>query len=162
MFNKLFEKNEKTVSNSVPEKKVFGPTKKRKNTYTIKYSAFRDPCLWEWCSETPLYAAVINGQPQKNEGFCVELTQFPNPGAYYMAEQRHTLPQIMGEKMATTIIEYLDKETNKPVATIFPTYVHIHDGYEKDFNKHLNHATRKDLEYQILIRRKAFENAKQR
>ncbi|MDE5615768.1 MAG: hypothetical protein K2I81_02970 [Alphaproteobacteria bacterium] len=64
--------------------------------------------------------------------------------------------------MATTIIEYLDKETNKPVATLFPTYLHIHDGYDNSFYTHLNHASRKDLQYQIMLRRKALEKGNQR
>lgn len=163
MFRKLFEQDKKPINTTTPEKKVFGPTRKKKITYTIKYSLFRAPCLWEWCKETPLYAETINGQPQKKEGLCVTLTNFPNPGAYYMAAERDTLPQIMGKKMATTIIEYLDKETNKPVATVFPTTVHIHDGYTPtDYKQHLNHASRKDFDYQLMIRRQALEKAKQK
>lgn len=145
---------------SINTGKTFGPTQKKKITYVIEYSLFYDPTVWQFCAEIALPTAKINGQ--SNQDGWKTLTPFPKPGAYDMAAQREALFKIMGEKMSTTIIEYLDKETNKPVVTVFPTYVHIHDGYEDNYQEHLNHMSRKDLNYQIMMRRRALENADQR
>lgn len=166
MFNKLFEKKETPTATAenptrAPEK-VFGPTKKKKITYVIEHSPFYDPTVWQFCAKTQLCAAQINGKLTSINTGWKTLTPFPNPGAYDMAAQREDLFKIMGEKMATTIIEYMDKETNKPVVTVFPTYVHIHDGYEDNYQERLNHMSRKDLNYQIMMRRRALENADQR
>ena len=58
----------------------------------------------------------------------------------------------MGEKMASTIVEYLDKETGRPVLMLVPTTCHIFDGYENNYMERLNHASRRDLEYQMRKR----------
>lgn len=160
MLNKSFKGPQTATTNAATPEKVFGPTKKKKITYLIEHSVFYDPTRWQFCEKIALQAKKINGQSM--QGAWKKLTPFPNPGAYEMAAQREDLFPIMGEKMATTIIEYLDKETNKPVITLFPTYVHIHDGYEKNYQERLNHASRKDLNYQIMMRQRALKNAKQR
>ena len=58
------------------------------------------------------------------------------------------------EKTATTIIEYLDMSSGKPVLYIFPTGMHIIDEYKNDYATHLNHATRRDIARQIKLRQK--------
>lgn len=131
---------------------------KKKNTYSIKFSHLVNYNMFELCQETPLVVVKKNGTvTQDSNGGWDAAIPFPNPGATTMGANFKSIRDQMGEKLATTIIEYLDKETNKPVATVFPTYVHIHAGYGDEFHRHLNHASRKDLAYQILMRRRALE-----
>lgn len=127
---------------------------KKKNTYQIKFSHLTNYNLFELCRQTPLVVAKKNGATIKQSGWDIA-TKFPNPGAYEMGALFEPIKSLMGEKIATTIIEYMDKANGNIVATVFPTYVHIHDGYENDFMAHLNHASRKDLAYQIALRRAA-------
>lgn len=136
---------------------------KKKNTYSIKFSHMTDYRMFELCRTTPLVIAKKNGteMQQSNSGWDAA-TPFHNPGACTMGMHFKPLKEHIGEKLATTVIEYLDKETNQPVVTLFPTIAHVHDGYENDYEQHLNHASRKDLQYQIMLRRKAFEKANQR
>lgn len=68
---------------------------------------------------------------------------------------------IMG-KLAQTIIEYLDKDTNETVAILFPTNeIMCREDYP-DFEKRLNHASRKDLQYQMKLREKYLKRIKVR
>lgn len=129
---------------------------KKKNTYSIKFGHLVNYNMFELCRETPLVIVKKNGEVIPQTGWDVA-TLFPNPGAMEMGMHFKLLKEYIGEKLATTIIEYLDKETNKPVVTVFPTQVHIHDGYGDNFHKHLNHASRKDLVYQVMMRRRALE-----
>ena len=69
-----------------------------------------------------------------------------------MATIQHLLAKALGTKISTQIIEYLDKNTGKPVVQVYPDSVHIFDGYEENYMSHLNHATRRDLEKQIALR----------
>lgn len=134
---------------------------KKKNTYSIKFAHMVNYAMFELCSATPLVVVKKNGTVIKQSGWDVT-TEFPNPGALEMGMHFKPLKDHIGEKMATTIIEYLDKETNRPVVTLFPTYLYIHDGYDNNFHMHLNHASRKDLQYQITMRRNALAQCKQR
>ena len=81
-------------------------------------------------------------------------TPFPNPYACEMAAHYPHIREIFGEKVSTTIIEYLDKETGQPVAQIYPHLLHVFDGFEDNFMERLNHASRRDLEYQVALRKK--------
>ena len=65
------------------------------------------------------------------------------------------------KQTASTIIEYLDKETNQPVALLFPHGLHIKDGFEEKYMDCLNHATRRDLAKQINIRKNLIERLNQ-
>jgi hypothetical protein len=67
----------------------------------------------------------------------------------------------LDKKTASTIIEYLDKDTNQPVLYVFPHGVHINDGYETTYAKHLNHASRRDLDKQIKLRQELASRASQ-
>lgn len=78
-------------------------------------------------------------------------TYFPNPSAHNMAMAYDSLKPVMGEKLSCTIIEYLDKSTNAPVAYLFPTNeIEARPG----FMSRLNHASRQDLRRQMAIRQK--------
>lgn len=135
---------------------------KKKNTYSIKFSHMADYAMFGMCSATPLVIKKKNGTEITQSGTWDVATDFPNPGALEMGVNFKSLKNQIGEKMATTIIEYLDKETNRPVVTLFPTYLYIHDGYDNNFHTHLNHASRKDLQYQITMRRNALAQCNQR
>ena len=127
-------------------------SKKKKNTYTIAFSAFYDATLFSMCKNTPLGVASLNGQQIQNKSGWISCTEFPNPCATRMAAKQHLLAEALGTKISTQIIEYLDKATGKPVVQVYPDSVHIFDGYEENYMSHLNHATRRDLEKQIALR----------
>ena len=143
------------VHNSIPSNHI---SKKKKNTYTIRFSPFYDAGLFSMCKTTPLGVVTLNGRTiQSNSGW-ISYTDFPNPCASDMATQQHWLHQALGSKLSTTIIEYLDKETGKPVLQLYPNGVHIFDGYEENYPQHLNHASRRDLEKQFNLRKRLLEN----
>ncbi len=126
---------------------------KKKNTYVLKLSGIMaNPQLFQLCRTTPLPVITKNGAAATTPNGWVSGVPFPNPCAISMhAEYEKVLP-YMGNKMASTVIEYLDKENGKPVLMLFPTTCHIFDGYEDDYMKHLNHASRRDFERQIKMR----------
>lgn len=136
-------------------------SKKKKNTYTIKFSPFCDSTVFGLCRSTPLAVVTLNGKNVQdvNSGF-LSCTQFPNPFASNMQTVYATLVDL-DKKTASTIIEYLDKDTNQPVLYVFPHGVHINDGYEKTYAKHLNHASRRDLDKQIKLRQELASRASQ-
>ena len=137
------------VMSTIPEDHV---SKKKKNTYQIAFSPFMSTELFTLCKTAPLGVIVLNGkQTQESTGW-ISCTQFPNPGACDMATKQTVLREIMGEKIATQIIEYLDKETGKPVVQVFPELMHVFDGYEENYMSRLNHASRRDLKKQIALR----------
>lgn len=123
---------------------------KKKNTYVLKISGLQSmPGIFAMCKSTPLPVIVKNGQQTQSESDWMAATSFPNPGALHMQMEYKFLEPYMGEKMASTIVEYLDKETGRPVLMLFPTTCHIFDGYENNYMEHLNHASRRDLQYQM-------------
>ena len=127
-------------------------SKKRKNTYTITFNTLINNGMFSNCKQTPMPLITINGQKQDtNTGF-IKSKPFPNPCANEMAVHHEQIAKSMGEKIATTIIEYLDKETNKPVIQLYPTTFYIFEDYKKDYLSHLNHATRRNFEYELRKR----------
>ena len=118
---------------------------KRKNTYRVTFNALVDMGLFSYSKTTPIPLVTINGQKQENNTGWIKSRHFPNPCANDMALNHKSTLEKMGAKLATTIIEYLDKETNKPVVQLYPESMYIFDGYEHDYKSHLNHATRRDL-----------------
>lgn len=132
----------------------FGATHKKKNTYIVKVNnLMADMSAFGMCQNTPLPVIVQNGQRVQNgTGAWMRGTNFPNPAAASMQAEFDVLKPVMGEKLASMIIEYLDKDTGRPVLTLFPTSVYVHDGYEKNYMSHLNHASRQDLNHQLKIR----------
>ena len=150
-----------TVRNSIPANHI---SKKKKNTYTIRFSPFCDEGLFSLCQTTPLAVITLNGRTTQPDSGFISCTHFPNPRASIMATQQHLLQQALGSKISTTIIEYLDKDTGAPVCQLYPHALHIFDGYKKTYLQHLNHASRRDLQHQIKIReqllRKVYGNQK--
>lgn len=128
------------------------PTKKKKNTYVIKQPVLGGYSAFELCQSTPLAVVTINGKPVDNKSGWLTSLDFPNPAAVNMVKSFGKLKPIMGEKLASTIIEYLDKETGEPVAMLFPTNEVMTRGDLADFLKCLNHKTRQDFFRQIKIR----------
>ena len=97
----------------------------------------------------------LNGKKVNQDTGWKSGTEFPNPGASDMVVAFKQLQPIMGEKLASTIVEYLDKETNEPVAMLFPTNdIMYREDAGKNFTKRLNHATRQDLKRQMSVREK--------
>ena len=123
-----------------------------KNTYTITSSVLTDLTLFELCQETPLPVITINGKEQNQSSGFVSCKNFPNPCATSMAAKYKINTEVFGQKIAKTIIEYLDKETNQPVVLVFPNMMHVFDGFEENYLERLNHATRRDLLAQIKLR----------
>ena len=71
-----------------------------------------------------------------------------------MAKKKDVLREIMGPKISTQIIEYLDKETGEPVIQVYPHMLHVFDKYKENYMERLNHASRRDLSKQIALREK--------
>ncbi len=136
------------------------PTKKKKNTYVIKQPVLGGYSTFELCQSTPLAVVTINGKPVDNKSGWLTSLDFPNPAATNMVKSFKELKPIMGERMASTIIEYLDKETGEPVAMLFPTNEVMTRGDLADFLKCLNHKTRQDFFRQIQIRERLLNNLK--
>lgn len=122
---------------------------KKKNTYQIKFSAFSGLNAFELCKNTPLAVVVLNGKQVQNTDGWMTCTEFPNPCANEMQSQQSMLREILGEEIATQIIEYLDKETGEPVLQLYPSRIHF---FRRDYAERLNHATRRDLARQIAVR----------
>ena len=134
---------------------------KKKNTYIVQFSTFANSQLFDLCPCTPLTVVNKNGQRIANSGSFFASTDFPNPAAHNMTLAYEHLRPVMGERLACTIVEYLDKYTNTPVAYLFPTN---EIDARPDFMSRLNHASRQDLRRQMAIRQKLlrFVNMAQR
>ena len=146
----IFKKKE----NIVAAERKFGPTKKLKNTYVITFDTMMDERLWQLCPTTKLAVAKLDGKDvrDKNSAFH-QLTDFPNPFAYRMVCAYDALSKVMGKELAGTIVVYGDK-TNRDDACVilFPTNEIAQFG--KDGLSKLNHASRRDLKYQMAKRQK--------
>ena len=142
------KKKTQPVATTIPETHI---SKKKKNTYQVQFSPLAPLQCFSGCKTTPLAVIILNGKQIQSGGW-MSCTGFPNPGASDMAAKHTALREFMGEKLSTQIIEYLDKETGKPVVQIFPTLLHVFDGYEENYMLHLNHASRRDLQKQIALR----------
>lgn len=76
-----------------------------------------------------------------------------------MIQDYDLLEPVMGI-IAATAVEYLDKDTGKPVVILFPASTHFCHGYDATtYNKHLNHTSRHDLAYQMRIREQMIDRA---
>lgn len=102
---------------------------------------------------TPMTVIELNGKKLSNSYGWKDCVEFPNPAAANMITSFKKLEKIMGERLASTIVEYLDKDTNDPVAMLFPTNeIMYRDDIGQDFTQRLNHATRQDLRRQLAVR----------
>ncbi len=127
-----------------------------KNTYTIQIkNILCQLSLFSGCASTPLPVATLNGKPMAGSGGWIQSKYFPNPAASKMVAQYDAiLPYFKDqEHIASTIIEYLDKDTKQPVVALFPSAdISVYKGYDHDYKRHLNFATRQDFERQLKIR----------
>ncbi len=131
-----------------------------KDEYVIRMGGvFMNPELFSACESTQLPVETKNGEAMAMSGGWIETQAFPNPCATVMLREYAALEPHMGVT-ARTIINYLDKDTNQPVATMFPSNVHVHDGYEDDYMKHLNFATREDFKREQAKREEALARVK--
>ncbi|MBR2511221.1 MAG: hypothetical protein IKB59_03565, partial [Alphaproteobacteria bacterium] len=62
------------------------------------------------CKATPVPLIYINGEKQESNTGWIKTKDFPNPSANEMAQRYIENAQKMGDKIATTVIEYLDKD----------------------------------------------------
>lgn len=135
--------------------------KKKKNTYVIDCSNF-DYLIFSEQPTTPLIVLEKNGKPisSPDESKITPSIPFPNPCAYEMTSKYKEFKPIMG-KLAQTIVEYLDKDTNESIAILFPSNEIMYRKDYPDFKKRLNHASRQDLKKQLEIRQNFLEKLKQ-
>lgn len=157
---KFFSRN-RTTEQVIPQKTIASNDIIRKNTYTIALSgAMVDTSCFRLCKATPLAVVELNGKPTQNTTGFLSCTEFPNP---FASEMQSVYKQMAGldKKVATTIIEYLDKDNNNPVLYVFPNGVHINDGYEENYTEHLDLVSRQDLEKQIKLRQDLLEKISQ-
>ena len=166
----IFNKKQETSA-----QKVFKPTHKKKNTYIVQLTDMLvDFDAFSRCQNTIMHVATLNGKAMQPEGGWLRCAEFPNPCATIMTENFRKYKPIMGEKLASTIVEYLDKETGEPVLSLFPqNQVHFHktgiNGFVKITQEQdniclwlprgteqepmrLNHASRQDLFQQVMLR----------
>ena len=125
----------KTLKETIPANHV---SKKKKNTYEIALSGIMcDISCFRLCPNTPLAIVTLNGKKvQESTGF-LSCTQFPNPFASEM-QAVFTKLSPLDKKTASTIIEYLDKETYEPIVLVFPHGVHVKDGFEENYMDRLS------------------------
>ncbi len=126
-------------------------SKKNKNTYTVRFSG--SARYFGESDATPLQIVSINGQNVENSDAWARAIPFPNPATHNMVTSFAQLKTTMGEKLASTIIEYLDKDTFEPAILLFPTGEIVYDWRRPDFIYRLNHASRRDLQWQRNIRK---------
>ena len=125
-------------------------SKKEKNTYIVKIPG--SAVYYKSQRSTPFIIETVNGKPVSEQTNGLMRLDFPNPAAYKMAHSFKTLKPVMGEKLARTIVEYLDKDTRETVALLFPTNRVVHNPMDPDFISRMNHATRRDFKRQMAIR----------
>lgn len=157
-FDKFKTKQNTATQTSRPSIAANHKSSKKKNTYQIRYSHLCDLTLFELCKTTPLGVITLNGYPVNAQNGWAVRTQFPNPCACDMAKKKDILREIMGPKISTQIIEYLDKKTGDPVCQIYPEMIYVFDEYENNYMEHLNHASRRDLRRQIALRQKLIDD----
>lgn len=134
-------------------KRKFGPTKKLKNTYVVTFDTLMDERVWQLCPTSKLAVVKIDGESVADKGGFRSLTDFPNPFAYRMVCAYKDLAPVMGKDLAGTIVVYGDK-TDKETACVMLFPNNEVAVYGKDGLKRLNHASRRDLKYQMTKRQK--------
>ena len=153
IFKQKTEKGSEQPAVKQTQKPEISPnhiSKKKKNTYVITFNVMADNTLFALCTTTPLPVIEINGVKQEASGGLIKGLKFPNPCANDMVRSHDILREIMGDRISATIIEYLDKDTGKPVVQVYPEGWYVFDNYSTDYITHLNHASRRDLKRQIL------------
>lgn len=157
----MFGLKEKKVIESAAQKREFGPTKKLKNTYVITFDTMADEKVWQLCPMSKLVVAKLDGENVAKKSSWVETTDFPNPFAYRMACAYDALSKVMGKELAGTIIVYGNKNDREEACVmLFPTNEVAVFG--KNGLQNLNHASRRDLKYQMEKRQKFIDMLNQR
>ena len=127
-------------------------SRKKKTTYIVKIDGvLANYSAYEMCKNTPLIVLEKNGEYQSSGGWDVA-TEFLNPGANDMDVNFKLYKQIFGERIASMVIEYNDRETGKPVITLFPNIILSQYSKLADSLARLNHETRRDCVRQIRLR----------
>ena len=152
--------------NQHPRKRSFGHSRKKKNTYVLHIGGMiYNPAELLYSPSTPMTVLTKNGATTKEGDITFEYVQhFPNPMTTQMIMAYNNNKPIMG-RLASTVVEYLDKETGEPIILLFPHSIHPH--LLKNFpslqvaENRLNHATWRDLTFQIELRRKLLQIVKQ-
>lgn len=135
------------MNKNIPENHV---SHKKKNTYIAHFPKMTIRGVFELSKCTPIAVSYINGEKQETHTGWLPAQMFPNPSANRAVLNFANAKKQMGETLASTIIEYLDKYTLEPVAYIFPDEVYVCDGYKEESDKmyfldRLNHATKRDF-----------------
>lgn len=125
--------------------------RKKKNTYIVNYKSPEFYKSQRFDDELPLEVVEINGKAVPHNAGKIHLESFPNPSAFKMLESHEMLKSVMGTRLASTIVEYLDKDTYEIVAILFPMEM-MYNSELSDYMARLNHVTKKDLRYQIKRR----------
>ncbi len=135
---------------------------KKKNTYVIKIDGvMTNSGVFAQLPMAPLPIFKKNGK-KLNNGDWMETKEFPNPMATEIRVNYPLFASTIGNNAAVTIVEFLDKQNAAPVALMFPDgTVYIHDGYEKNFRRAMNHATRRDFDRQLQKRAAAMASLHQ-
>ena len=125
--------------------------RKKKHTYIVNYKSPEFYKSQRFEEALSLEVVEINGKTVSHNAENVHLESFPNPSAFKMLESHEVLKSVMGARLASTIVEYLDKETYEIVAVLFPMEM-MYNSEVPNFMDRLNHVTKKDLRYQIKRR----------
>lgn len=150
ILKKFFTNKDKTPVKPAIDKKHI--SKKRKDTYIVTNDVMLDYNSFAFCQEVPVAIKVKNGVIEQSGWKTCKC--FPTKPVLHTMNNQPQFVEIFGEKIATTIIEYHDKDTNMPVAQLYPDSLCVFDGFEKNYEQRLNHATRQDLKYQMALRQK--------
>ncbi len=131
--------------------------RKKKNTYCIgPVVSYKTPKFYELGPRTELPVISKNGVLSVGLDGENTIMAFPNPGAHELVVNYELVGDI-DSKIAQTVIEYLDKVSGVPVLYVFPTMMYVCDDYRNTYWMHLNHASRRDLNYQLKLRRRIIE-----
>lgn len=148
----LFKRNKQKQQNTeATEVTPMKNSKKLKTTYVCQIkNTMMSPGVFSLCKTTPMPVVIVNGEQIQNTSGYISSQRFPNPGANNMTIHFKDLEPIMGERLASTIVEYLDKTTKEPIICLYPTNDIAFKGtsFEAAVER-LNHATRRDLKRQI-------------
>lgn len=118
------------------------------------------PKAKEYANEekTPIRIKKVLGDElyEETEAFIAE---FDNPMAANYARSHKMLSHAMDENLASSITIYLDKMFDRPAVVLFPTNDVIYMAGSREYSlSRLNHAARRDLEYQMKRRAKIIQD----
>lgn len=130
--------------------------KKKKNVYNVKVKGLLlDWRVFEEKDKMPLTVVSINGKKVEERSWN-ETVVFENPVAFETIRNFEQNVEIFGEKLASTIIVYNDKDTGEPVITLNPMLGVSHNDINVDI-KRLNYEGRKDFFRQVERFKRIYE-----